>query len=128
MMAGFQHAVAGGQGNLVIPQFQSPNFDLATQTGWAVLRNGDAYFFNVTATGSVTATKVIAEGPGAGVFVYDGTPGPGTLIVAIAGQAGTDAYGNAYSGPGIAVSAPGAGGKNIIQIRPDKSAMLIYAA
>jgi hypothetical protein len=124
---GFQHDIAGGQGNLIIPQLQSPNFSLAAQTGWAILRNGDAFFFNVTATGSVTATEVIAEGPGAGVFVYDGTPGSGTLVVAIASQAGTDRFGNAYTGPGIAVSAPGAGGKNIIQVRPDKSAVLIYA-
>jgi|HubBroStandDraft_6_1064221.scaffolds.fasta_scaffold147335_3 hypothetical protein len=127
-MPGFQHDVAGGQGNLIIPQLQSPNFDLATQTGWAVLRNGNAYFFNVTATGAVTATEVIAEGPGAGVFVYDGAAGPGTLVVAIASQAGTDKYGNAYSGPGIAISAPGlGGGKNEIQIRPDLNAVLIYA-
>ena len=128
-MSGFQHDIAGGQGNLIIPQLQSPNFSLADQTGWAILKNGDAYFFNVTAEGSVTATLVIAEGPGAGTFVYDGGAGPGTLIVAIASQAGIDQFGNAYSGPGIAISAPGlGGGKNIIQIRPDKNAVLVYAA
>lgn len=128
-MAGFQHDIAGGGGNLVIPQLQSPNFSMANQTGWAVLRNGDAYFFNVTAAGAVTATVVIAEGPGAGTFIYDGPAAHGTLIIAIASAAGTDPYGNAYAGPGISVSAPGpSGGKNEIQIRPDLNAVLIYAA
>ncbi len=129
MMAGFAHDIAGGSGNIIIPALQSPNFSLAAQTGWAIMRNGNAYFFNVTAEGSITATLVIAEGPGAGTFIYDGAAGPGTLIVAIASAAGIDPYGNAYSGPGITVSAPGAGstGKNIIQIRPDKSAVLVYA-
>jgi hypothetical protein len=125
---GWDQDIAGGVGKLIVPVLQSPNFDLAAQTGWAVLRNGDAYFFNVTATGDVTATEVIAEGPGAGTFVYHGAAGPGTLVIAIASQAGTDRYGNAYSGPGIAVSAPGpGGGKNEIQIRPDLNAVLIYA-
>jgi hypothetical protein len=128
-MAGFQHAIAGGQGNLVTPALQSPNFNLATRTGWAVMRNGDAYFFNVTATGDVTATVVIAEGPGAGTFVYDGAAALNTLVVSIASAAGVDQWGNQYSGPGISVSAPGvAGGKNEIQIRPDKNAVLIYAS
>jgi hypothetical protein len=129
MSGGFQHDVAGGQGNLIIPQLQSPNFSLADQTGWAILRNGDAYFFNITAEGSVTSNTVIVKGSGDGVFVYDGIPALNTLVVAIASTAGTDEFGNAYSGPGISVSAPGPdGGKNEIQIRPDKNAVLIYAA
>ena len=127
-MAGFTHDIAGGQGNLIIPALQSPNFSIADQTGWAIMRNGDAYFFDVTATGSVTSNTVIVKGSGDGVFVYDGAPALDSLIVAIASAAGTDAYGNAYSGPGIAISAPGPDGKNEIQIRPDKSAILIYAA
>lgn len=127
-MAGFTHDIAGGSGNLIITALQSPNFSLADQTGWAILKNGDAYFFNVTADGAVTSNTVIVSGAGDGVFIYDGTPGPGTLVVSIASAAGIDPHGNQYSGPGISVSAPGAGGKNEIQIRPDKSAMLIYAA
>jgi hypothetical protein len=129
MSGGFQHDVAGGQGNLIIPQLQSPNFNLATQTGWAVLRNGDAYFFNVTATGAVTSNTVVVSGSGDGVFIYDGGAAFNNLVVSVASAAGVDPYGNAYSGPGISVSAPGAGGgKNEIQIRPDKNAVLIYAA
>jgi hypothetical protein len=124
-MSGFQHDIAGGQGNLIIPQLQSPNFDLATQTGWAVLKNGDAYFFNVTATGAVTSNTVVVSGAGDGIFVYDGVPASGNLIVAIASAAGTDAFGNDYSGPGIVVSSPG-GSQNEIQIRPDLNAVLVY--
>ncbi len=128
-MAGFQHDIAGGQGKLVVAQLQSPNFSIENQTGWAILRNGDAYFFNVTAEGAVTSNTVIVSGSGDGVFIYDGVPALDNLVVSMASAAGTDAYGNQYSGPGISVSAPGAsGGKNEIQIRPDKNAVLIYAA
>jgi hypothetical protein len=122
-----QDVTAGGQ--LIIPAIYSPNFSLAAQTGWAIMSNGDAYFFNLTAEGAVTANTVVVNGAGDGVFIYDGTPGPDTLVVSLASAAGTDPYGNAYSGPGISVSAPGpGGGKNEIQVRPDLNAVLIYAA
>jgi hypothetical protein len=128
-MTGFQDPIAGAGGNLLIPAVQSPDFSIPAMTGWAIMKNGDAYFYNITAAGSVTTNTVIVKGTGDGVFVYDGAPGLGTLVVAIASAAGTDAYGNTYSGPGVAVSAPGGGssGKNEIQIRPDKNAILIYA-
>lgn len=126
-MSGFTDPIVGGGGNLIRPSVQSPNFSLPGKTGWAILRDGSAYFFNVTATGAVTANSVIVGGPGDGVFVYDGLPGPGTLVVAIVSAAGTDHFGNAYSGPGIAISAPGPTGKNEIQVRPDKRAIFIYA-
>jgi hypothetical protein len=124
----FQNSIMAGP-NLDRPLMQSPNFSVEDQTGWAIYRNGDAYFFNVTATGQVAANSVIVSGAGDGVFIYDGTPGPGTLVIAAAAASGTDQYGNAYTGPGIAISAPGpGGGKNEIQIRPDLNAVLIYAA
>jgi hypothetical protein len=123
----FANEVGAGGGALVVPVIRSPDFSLAGQTGWAIYSDGSAYFFNVTATGAITSNTVVVGGAGDGVFVYDGTPGPGTLIVAIASEAGSDIYGNDYSGPGIAVSAPGAGSKNNIQIRPDLQAVLIYA-
>jgi hypothetical protein len=47
-------------------------------------------------TGIVIARRVIIVGPDDGLFVYDGTPGPGTLIASIASAPGTDPYGNAY--------------------------------
>lgn len=123
----FPNPVVGGGGALVIPIIRSPNFSIPAKTGWAIMANGDAYFFNVTAEGAVTATSVIVNGSGDGVFVYDGTPAKGTLVVAITSASGTDNFGNAYSGPGIAVSAPGPTGKNEIQVRPDKRAIFIYA-
>jgi len=125
-MAGFQHDIAGGSGNLIITQLQSPNFDLATQTGWAILKNGDAFFFDVTATGSITSNTVIVSGSGDGVFIYEGLPAKGTLVLALVSAAGTDSFGNEYSGPGISVSQVG-GSANFLQIRPDLGGMFIYA-
>lgn len=126
-MSGFANPVVGGQGSLVRPQIKSPDFSLAGKTGWAILRDGSAYFFNVTASGVVTANSVIIDGAGLGAFVYDGPPALNSLVVSITSAAGVDQYGNAYSGPGISVSAPGPTGKNEIQIRPDKRAVFVYA-
>ncbi len=123
----FPNPVVGGGGALVVPLIRSPNFSLEDQTGWAIYANGDAYFFNVTATGAVTATSVIVQGAGDGVFIYDGAPGPDTLVVSAASMSGADKYGNEYSGPGISLSIPG-GAQNVIQLRPDLGAMLVYAA
>ena len=124
-MAGFQHAIAGGQGNLVTPQLQSPNFDIATETGWAILRNGDAYFFNITAAGAVTSNTVIIKGSGDGLFVYDTG---GALVLSITAENGVfdPLNGQQCAGPGISISAPGL--PNEIQVRPDLSAILIYGA
>lgn len=126
-MSGFADPIIGGGGNLIRPSIQSPNFDLATQTGWAILKDGSAYFFNVTATGVVTANSVVVAGGGDGVFIYDGPAGFNNLVVSMASASGTDPFGNAYSGPGISVSGPGGMGKNIIQVRPDKRAVFIYS-
>lgn len=128
MMAGFAHDIAGGSGKLIVTALQSPNFSIADQTGWAIMKNGDAWFFNIVAEGSVTANTVVIAGSGDGTFIYSGLPAYGSLILAMTSQAGTDPYGNEYSGPGIALSQPGPGGsKNNIQIRPDHSAMFVYA-
>lgn len=91
--------VAFPNGDLVIPQVQSPNFDLAAKTGWAILQNGDAYFFNITASGDITASEF--DGPtfrinSDGVFIYSGTPAAGNLIISLSGTAGTDPFGNSY--------------------------------
>lgn len=45
----------------------------------------------------VRARQVIISGTADGVFVYNGTPGPGTLVGSWAALAGTDPYGNSYS-------------------------------
>lgn len=126
-MSGFADPIIGGSGNLIRPSVQSPNFSLASKTGWAILKDGSAYFFNVTATGVVTANAVIVDGAGQGVFIYDGPAGLNNLVVAAVSGAGADPFGNTQPGPGIFISAPGPTGKNEIQIRPDKRAMFIYA-
>jgi hypothetical protein len=51
----------------------------------------------------VLATQVIIEGTDSALFVYNGTPAAGNLIASIASASGTDPYGNAYSGGGLAV-------------------------
>lgn len=127
MGSGFSNPVVGGQGSLVRPQIKSPDFNLAAKTGWAILRDGSAFFFNVTASGVVTANSVIIDGAGQGAFIYEGAPALNNLVVAMVSGPGTDLFGNQYSGPGITVSAPGATGKNEIQIRPDKRAIFVYA-
>jgi hypothetical protein len=68
-MSGFAHDIAGGSGDLVISQLQSPNFSIAGQTGWAILKDGDAYFYSVTIPGG-TGTKV--------TFSATAPPGPDT--------------------------------------------------
>jgi hypothetical protein len=118
----FPNPVVGGGGALVIPVIRSPNFDEAAMTGWALMSNGSYYLFGGIQTGTVTVA-----GPGDGVFVYQGTPALGNLIVAIVSEGGTDPFGNEYSGPGISIS-PEGGPVNEIQIRPDLSAMLFYGS
>lgn len=86
------------------PAIQSPNFNMAAQTGWSIDANGNAYFFNVTATGTITSTTVVVQGSAGGVFVYSGSPALGNLIVSAAGATATDAYGNSYP-EGINVTA-----------------------
>lgn len=126
-LGSFDNPITGAAGALVINQIKSQNFDQLAQTGWAILKDGDAFFFNITASGSITANKMVVVGTSDGLFVYDGAAGPGNLVVAIVSAAGTDPYGNAYSGPGISMSAPGPGGsKNNIQVRPDLKAVLVY--
>jgi len=122
----FPNQVVGAGGALVVPVVRSPNFSIADQTGWAIFSNGDAYFFNVTADGAVTSNTVIIDGPGNGVFVYNGLPAEGNLIVSVANSSGYDDWDNAYSGPGISLSVPGST-PNSIQIRPDLGALLMYA-
>lgn len=39
---------------------------------------------------------IISGASGSGEFIYLGTPGPGTLVISSAAQAGTDSFGNAY--------------------------------
>lgn len=50
MSGGFANPIVGGGGGLVYPSIHSPNFSLAGQTGWAIMKNGNAYFFGLVTT------------------------------------------------------------------------------
>ena len=105
MSGGFANPLVGGDGKLVFPQIKSPNFSLAGKTGWAILKNGSAYFFSVTAEGVVTATEFDGTDfnvNSSGAFFYNGPPAPGNLALSIAQFAGTDIYTNTYPA-GVAV-------------------------
>lgn len=76
MSGGFNNPIIGGGGDLVYPAIQSPNFSIAEQTGWAIQKNGDAFFFDVTATGDVTATEFKGADfiiNSSGIFFYNTT-------------------------------------------------------
>lgn len=124
MPGGFNNPIVGGGGALAYPSIHSPDF-VHLLSGWTVNKDGSAEFENLTLRGTFNGNDYIINN--AGVFIYDGAAALNTLILAMAGAPGTDQFGNAYSGPGISLSAPGAGGKNIIQVRPDLNALLIYA-
>lgn len=51
-MTGFTHAIAGGNGKLVVKAFLSPNYVPGT-SGWAVLKDGSAEFNDVTVRNGV---------------------------------------------------------------------------
>lgn len=106
---GFNNPLTGENGSLIYQQIKSPNFSLSGEVGWAILKNGDAYFFNVVATGTITASEFIGTDfiiDSGGMFFYNGTPAAGNLILALAPAAGTDGFGNAY-GAGFSAGAPG---------------------
>lgn len=83
----WQHAIAGGQGNLVATSFQSPNF-VHDVSGWQVQKNGSAEFNNVT----VRNGDIIS---GTSLY-YSGTPAAGNLVASISEAGGTDSFGNVY--------------------------------
>lgn len=99
-MSGFSNPIIGGGGALVYPSIHSPNFNVANppaspSPSWAILKNGLAYLFGIIITGgSITGPDYIINP--AGAFFYNGAPGPGNLLVSIAGVAGVDGFGNAY--------------------------------
>lgn len=104
MTTPFNNSIVGEQGTLVRSQIKSPNFSLAGQTGWAILKNGNAYFFNITATGTITATTFAGTDfviNSAGEFYYSGAPAAGNLVYSnVPGGSGTDTFGNHYLGNG----------------------------
>jgi hypothetical protein len=124
MSEGFSNPIIGGGGGLVYPSIHSPNF-VHDVSGWTIDKNGNAEFDNVTVRGVLNGNEYIINSTG--FFLYAGAPAAGNLILAMASAPGDDEFGNPYSAPGISISAPGGNGPNEIQIRPDLSAILIYA-
>ena len=127
-MGGFTHSIAGGDGNLVVDSFQSPNF-VDQVSGWQVTQAGDAQFNNVETRGSFYGTEFIIND--AGAFFYSGTPASGNLLVSIAPAAGTDTFGNAYNAGfyiygsgGQRIGLVEVGGQSILQLTPSSVAQL----
>jgi hypothetical protein len=94
MTTPFTNSLTGQQGSLVRAQIKSPNFNLAQLIGWAILKNGNAYFNNVTVNGEFAGTNFILNN--SGLFLYSGTPAFGNLLVSAAPAPGTDTVGNTY--------------------------------
>lgn len=92
-MTGFQHDIAGGQGNLVATAVQSPNYS-AGSAGWQIRKDGSAEFNNLTIRGTFSGTDFIISS--AGIFMYSGAPASGNLMISLAQAAGTDSFGNPY--------------------------------
>lgn len=72
----FSHAPVGGQGNLVVGQIQSPNYDKAAGTGWRIGKDGSAYFAdvqlpNVKPGTTVTFADAAPASPATGDVWYD---------------------------------------------------------
>jgi hypothetical protein len=96
-----------GQAVIALPQVPGGLIQAGTITAVQVAA-GIVVAGIVDGTTMHTATlEVGASGTDNGVFVYDGVPNSGNLVISLAGQAGTDAYGNVYA-EGIIV-APGYG-------------------
>jgi hypothetical protein len=105
-MGGFANPVVAG-GVLRVPEIQSVNFEQDVQ-GWAILRNGLAYFTGLVISGAIIAGgSITLTNPADGILCYNGTPAPGNLLISISPSGGTDDFGNTYP-PGIFV-ASGAG-------------------
>lgn len=101
VVSGFQHDIAGGNGNLVITSVQSPNFSTGV-SGWQISKSGSAEFNNLTVRGTFDGQNFIINGQGA--FFYSGTPALGNLVASVAPAAGVDPFGNAFSA-GMSVGA-----------------------
>lgn len=74
-------------GQLTIGQILSPDY-VAGVSGWEIRKDGSAEFNDITIRGG----QVV----GGTALYYDGTPGPGNLIVSVSESGGTDEFGNVY--------------------------------
>ena len=67
-MAGFQHDIAGGSGNLIITSLQSPNF-VDDEEGWQIAKDGSAQFNNLEIRGTFNGADFIINSNG--IFFYN---------------------------------------------------------
>lgn len=89
---GFRSSILAGK-RLIREAIQSPNFATGS-AGWEVRRDGSAEFNDIVIRGGTQQ-----QGQ---VFVYNGTPAAGNLMLSISPAAGTDEFGNAYvAGEGL---------------------------
>lgn len=103
-MSGFSNQVIGGGGVLIRDVMESQGFDIATQTGWAIFKNGAAYFYTISAASEFTVHNqygaVVMTVTNQGFFQYydEESATQGALILAIASRAGNDPVtGHSYS-------------------------------
>jgi hypothetical protein len=103
-VTGFMNPPVGLNGIITRNSFQSANY-VPGVSGWAIFKNGNAEFNNLTVRGSFFGQNF--EIQPAGIFVYDGTPALGNLICAITGTSasGTDRFGNVYTPGGECIIA-----------------------
>jgi hypothetical protein len=101
----FANPVVGGGGALVIPVIRSPNFSLTSETGWAIMSNGDAYFYDITIQGTFEGTDFILNS--SGFFLYSGTPAAGNTPIAYISSTSTDPFGNTIEANAISSSLEG---------------------
>lgn len=94
MSDGFNNPIVGGGGALVYPSIHSPNFVQSPLAGWAVNKDGSAFFGNLTLSGSFSGTNWVLNATG--IFFYNGTPQAGNspYFWAVASGVTTDPFGN----------------------------------
>lgn len=91
--SGFPAQLAGDQGLLLLKQLISENY-VPGVSGWAIFRDGDAEFNNLTIRGTFRGNDFEINSDGE--FFYSGTAAPGNLIQSITSIAGIDGETNAY--------------------------------
>jgi hypothetical protein len=75
--SGFTHAIAGGDGKLILAFVRSPNYDPATGTGWTINKDGTATFYSISlpdfpgSGNKVTFAGTAPASPSVGDVWYD---------------------------------------------------------
>ena len=126
-MTSFRHDISGGNGNLIIISFQSPDF-ISGKQGWQVKKNGDVEFNSGTFRGIVTGGEFEGNNfiiNSQGQFFYNGTPAIDNLIVSISGTATNDPFGTPVI-QGIEVN--GAGGFAQLETSTTHPALILVPA